>query len=147
MGTIACRGVRGATTVCCDDGQEILAVTRQLLAFMIRLNGISAEDVTSAIFTTTPDLKSIFPATAARQLGWMKVPLLCGREIPVPDALPLCIRILLHWNTTKSQDEIHHVYLGEAVSLRPDQAELPYVDLDQLNEWVEVQMRQQREST
>ena len=143
MGIITCRGVRGATTACCDDRQEILAVTRQLLAFMIRLNGIAAADVASAIFTTTPDLTAIFPATAARQLGWMKVPLLCGHEIPVPDALPFCVRILLHWNTTKSQDEIHHVYLGKAVSLRPDQSELPYVDLDQLDQWVEEQMGQQ----
>ena len=144
MGTIMNRGIRGATTVSCDDDQEILAGTRQLLAFMIRLNGIASEDVASAIFTTTPDLCSVFPATAARQLGWMKVPLLCGHEIPVPGALPLCIRILLHWNTTKTQDEIHHVYLGEAVKLRPDQGELPHVDLDQLHEWVEEQMRRQR---
>ncbi len=145
MGTVTCRGVRGATTACCDDSQAILAATRQLLAFMIRLNGIAAEDVASAIFTTTPDLTAIFPATAARQLGWMKVPLLCGHEIPVPDALPFCIRILLHWNTPKSQDEIHHVYLGDAVRLRPDQSELPDVDLAQLEQWVEEQMGQQGE--
>lgn len=143
MGTVTCRGVRGATTACCDDSQEILAVTRQLLAFMIRLNDIAREDVASAIFTTTPDLTAVFPATAARQLGWMKVPLLCGHEIPVPDALPFCVRILLHWNTTKSQDEIHHVYLGKAVCLRPDQSDLPYVDLDRLDKWVEEQMEQQ----
>ncbi len=145
MGAIVCRGVRGATTVGRDDSQEILAVTRQLLAFLIRLNGIAAQDVASAIFTTTPDLTAVFPATAARQLGWMKVPLLCGHEIPVPGALPLCVRVLLHWNTMKAQDEIHHVYLGAAVSLRPDQSELPHVDLDQLDKWVEAQMEQQGE--
>ena len=126
-----------------DDGQEILAGTRELLAFMIRLNGIPSEDVASAIFTTTVDLKATFPATAARQLGWMNVPLLCGHEISVPNSLPFCVRILLHWNTSKSQKEIHHVYLGEAVTLRPDKSELPHVDLDQLHEWVEEQMRKQ----
>lgn len=126
-----------------DEVQAILAGTRELLAFMIRLNEISCEDVASAIFTTTEDLTSTFPATAARQLGWMNVPLLCGHEIPVPNALPRCVRILLHWNTAKSQDAIHHVYLGEAVTLRPDKSELPFVDLDRLHDWVDEQMRNQ----
>lgn len=135
-----CRGVRGATTVSRDDAEEILASTRELLAVMIRVNDIQQEDVASAVFSTTPDLRAVFPATAARQLGWMKVPLLCCHEIPVPDSLPKCVRILLHWNTAKGQKEIHHVYLGEAQSLRPDHGELPYVDLEQLQTWVETQM-------
>lgn len=138
---IVCRGVRGATTVVENDAREILAATRQLLALMIRLNGIESVDVASGVFTTTTDLNAVFPATAARQLGWMSVPLLCGHEMAVPDSLPRCIRILLHWNTDRNQDEIHHVYLKEAVQLRPDQSELPPVDMQQLNQWVEDQMR------
>ena len=138
---IVCRGVRGATTVVENDAREILAATRQLLALMIRLNGIESVDVASGVFTTTTDLNAVFPATAARQLGWMSVPLLCGLEMAVPDSLPRCIRILLHWNTDRNQDEIHHVYLKEAVQLRPDQSELPPVDMQQLNQWVEDQMR------
>lgn len=138
-----CRGVRGATTVVENDSREILAATRELLAMMIRLNGIESEDVASAVFTTTPDLNAVFPATAARQLGWMSVPLLCGHEMGVPDSLSRCVRILLHWNTDRSQGEIHHVYLKEAVQLRPDQSELPPVDMEQLNQWVEDQMRRQ----
>ncbi len=138
---IVCRGVRGATTVVENDAREILAATRQLLALMIRLNGIESVDVASGVFTTTTDLNAVFPATAARQLGWMSVPLLCGHEMEVPDSLPRCIRILLHWNTDRNQDEIHHVYLKEAVQLRPDQSELPPVDMQQLNQWVEDQMR------
>ncbi|MCY3658793.1 MAG: chorismate mutase [Caldilineaceae bacterium] len=136
-----CRGVRGATTVVENNAREILAATRELLAMMIRLNGIEAEDVASGIFTTTQDLVAAYPATAARQLGWMSVPLLCGHEMAVPDGLPRCVRILLHWNTDRSQDEIHHVYLKEAVQLRPDQSELPPVNMQQLNQWVEDQMR------
>ncbi len=138
---IVCRGVRGATTVVENEAREILAATRQLLALMIRLNGIESVDVASGVFTTTVDLNAVFPATAARQLGWMSVPLLCGHEMEVPDSLPRCVRILLHWNTDRSQDEIHHVYLKEAVQLRPDQSELPPVDMQQLNQWVEDQMR------
>lgn len=138
---IVCRGVRGATTVVENEAREILAATRQLLALMIRLNGIESMDVASGVFTTTVDLNAVFPATAARQLGWMSVPLLCGHEMEVPDSLPRCVRILLHWNTDRSQDEIHHVYLKEAVQLRPDQSELPPVDMQQLNQWVEDQMR------
>ncbi|MCY4519441.1 MAG: chorismate mutase [Caldilineaceae bacterium] len=138
---IVCRGVRGATTVVENEAREILAATRQLLALMIRLNGIESVDVASGVFTTTVDLNAVFPATAARQLGWMSVPLLCGHEMEVPDSLPRCVRILLHWNTDRGQDEIHHVYLKEAVQLRPDQSELPPVDMQQLNQWVEDQMR------
>ncbi len=136
-----CRGVRGATTVVENNAREILEATRELLAMMIRLNGIEAEDVASGIFTTTQDLVAVYPATAARQLGWMSVPLLCGHEMAVPDGLPRCVRILLHWNTDRSQDEIHHVYLKEAVQLRPDQSELPPVNMQQLNQWVDDQMR------
>ncbi len=144
---IRCRGIRGATTVTQNESLEILAATRELLGLMIRVNQVVSEDVASAIFTTTPDLNAVFPATAARQLGWLDVPLLCGHEINVPGALPRCIRVLLHWNTAVSPAQIHHVYLKDAVTLRPDKSELPPVDMQQLNQWVENQIRKQGVTT
>jgi chorismate mutase len=136
----ACRGVRGATTVSSDDRDEILLATRQLLALMIRQNEIETADLASAFFTVTKDLKSEFPALAARQLGWLEVPLLCGYEITVERSLPRCIRVLLHWNTDKTQAEIQHIYLHDAVKLRPDLCTLPPVDFDELERWIESQL-------
>jgi chorismate mutase len=135
-----CRGVRGATTVESDSRDEILASTRQLLALMIRLNGIESRDVGSALFTTTVDVNAEFPALAARQLGWLDVPLICTHELDVPGSLPRCIRILLNWNTTKSQQEITHVYIKDAVRLRPDLSKLPPVDFDELEAWIAEQV-------
>lgn len=137
---MACRGVRGATTVEVDDRDEILLATRQLLALMIRQNGIETSDLASAIFTVTKDLSSEFPALAARQLGWLEVPLMCGYEITVEGALPRCIRVLLHWNTEKSQSEIQHFYLHDAVKLRPDLSKLPPVDFEELEQWIQSQL-------
>jgi chorismate mutase len=116
---MATRGVRGATTVDRNDRDEILAATTELLKLMVQLNGMRSEDVASAWFTVTPDLDAEFPAFAARELGWIEVPLMCGREIPVPGALPLCIRALVSWNTAKSQHEVRHVFLHGAKELRP----------------------------
>lgn len=141
MGAVMCRGVRGATTVEANDREQILRATRQLLALMIRLNGICREDVGSATFTVTKDLDAEFPALAARQLGWLDVPLLCSYEISVPGSLGLCIRILVQWNTDRTQEEIKHVYLREAQRLRPDLCKLPPVDLDELETWISEQMR------
>lgn len=107
---------------------------------MIRLNEIDAEDVASATFTTTPDLTAEFPALAARQLGWLEVPLLCGHEMHVERALPLCVRILINWNTDKGQKDIQHVYLKDAVSLRPDLQDLPEVDWEELESWIAKNM-------
>lgn len=137
-----CRGVRGATTVENDSRDEILAATRQLLALMIRLNEIDTESVASATFSVTTDLKGEFPALAARQLGWLDVPLLCTYEIDVPGSLRRCIRIMIHWNTPKSQREIRHVYIKEAVRLRPDLSKLPPVDFVELERWIAEQMGQ-----
>jgi chorismate mutase len=134
------RGVRGATTVAANEREEILAATRQLLALLIRYNGIDSRDVASAIFTTTPDVDAEFPALAARQLGWLDVPLMCGHEMAVPGSLPLCIRVLIHWNTDKSQKEIEHVYIREAKRLRPDLIKLPAVDWAELEAWINQQM-------
>ena len=138
--TTVCRGVRGATTVEVDEREAVLRATRELLALLIHVNEIHKEDVASAIFTTTPDLNSAFPATAARQLGWLDVPLMCGHEITVPGSLPLCIRVLLHWNTEKEQGEIEHVYVREANRLRPDLTKLPAVDWDELENWISEHM-------
>lgn len=131
-----CRGVRGATTVESNSRDEILTATRQLVALMIRLNEIEPEDVGSAIFSATRDLNAEFPALAARQLGWLDVPLLCTHEMDVPGSLPLCIRVLVNWNTDKPQDEITHVYIKEAVKLRPDLSKLPSVDFQELESWI-----------
>ena len=122
---IMCRGVRGATVTQENSREAILAATRELLYTMIWHNEIDSQDIASAYFTVTMDLDATYPATAARQFGWYDVPLLCGYEISVPGSLPQCIRILLHWNTTKSQQEIVHVYLHDAASLRPDKETIP----------------------
>ncbi len=131
-----CRGVRGATTAEANTREEILRATRQLLALMIRLNGIEPADVASAIFTTTPDLNAEFPALAARQLGWLDFALLCAHEINVPGSLPRCIRVLVHWNTEKPPQEITHVYIKGAANLRPDLSQIPPVDWDELEAWI-----------
>ena len=114
-----CRGIRGATTVEQNDRAEILAATKELLELLIEKNDLHKEDVASAIFTVTDDLDADFPALAARDLGWTEVALICMREIPVPNSLRKCIRILLHVNTERSASEIQHVYIRGAVNLRP----------------------------
>jgi len=115
-----CRGIRGATTVECNEREEILAATTELLLLMIQQNNIEVEDIASASFTLTDDLNAVFPAVAARQIGWSEVPLICMREIPVPNSLGKCIRVLLLANTTRGASEIQHIYLRNAVSLRPE---------------------------
>jgi tryptophan synthase alpha chain len=119
---IACRGIRGATTVETNTSEDILEATTDLLDAIIRLNDIDPEDVVSAIFTTTPEITASFPAMAARELGWTDVPLLCAHEMAVPGALRGVVRILLHINTSRTPSEIRHVYLREAGALRPEWA-------------------------
>lgn len=115
------RGIRGATTVTADEPDLILQATRELLEEILAENeGMRTEDIASALFTVTDDLASTFPAQGARQMGWGLVPMMCAREIPVPGSLPRVIRVLVHWNTKVSQQEITHVYLRDAVKLRPD---------------------------
>ncbi|GER86127.1 chorismate mutase [Dictyobacter vulcani] len=114
-----CRGIRGATTVEQNDREEILAATRELLELIITRNALKTEDIASAIFSLTADLDAEFPAVAARGLGWTDTALMCTREIPVPDSLGKCIRVLIHVNTTRSANEIQHVYIKGAVNLRP----------------------------
>ncbi|HOV78636.1 MAG TPA: chorismate mutase [Bacillota bacterium] len=122
MGGTVLRGIRGAITVKQNSAGEIVAATRELLQAIISENGIEPEDMASVFFTVTPDLDAEFPATAARELGLKYVPLLCTTEINVPGSLDRCIRVLVHVNTRKSQKEIRHVYLKEAVRLREDLA-------------------------
>ena len=118
---MAIRGIRGATTVPADEPDLILQATRELLEEILDENsGMKPEDIASAIFTVTDDLASTFPAQAARQMGWGLVPMMCAREIPVPGSLRKVIRVLVHWNTETPQNEITHVYLRDAVKLRPD---------------------------
>lgn len=131
-----CRGVRGATTADENTSEAILESTRQLLALMIRQNGIEQEDVASAFFSTTEDLDAEFPALAARQLGWLNVALMCNHELDVPGSLRRCVRILVHWNTDTPASEIVHVYIKDAARLRPDRADIPPIDWEELERWI-----------
>ena len=114
------RALRGATTVDTDDANAIADATRELLSSIMSNNALTPGDIVSVIFTVTADLRSDFPARAARDLGWVDVPLLCTVEIPVPNALSRCIRVLMHVETARPRDAMKHVYLREARTLRPD---------------------------
>ena len=119
----AVRGIRGATTVAANDAAAITAGTFELLRVLRDLNGLRAEDIGYIWFTVTPDLDAAFPADAARAgLGWTDVPLICGREIPVPGALGMCVRVLIAWNTTRAQRDVRHAFLRGARALRPSWA-------------------------
>ncbi|MFH2066559.1 MAG: chorismate mutase [Pseudomonadota bacterium] len=122
-----CRGIRGATTAAENTRDAILEATREMLYIMIRANHIVADDVASIYFTTTMDLNAEYPALAARQLGYYDTALLCGHEMQIPGGLPRCIRVLMHWNTTRNTKEIIHVYLRDAKGLRPDRKTLPAI--------------------
>lgn len=116
------RAIRGATTVVRDEAELVHEATVELLRELVQRNALAPADIISAIFTVTPDLRSDFPAHAARALGWTDVPLLCTMEIPVPGALARCIRVLLHVETARARADIKHVYLRDARALRPDWA-------------------------
>ncbi|GEK35171.1 chorismate mutase [Kurthia sibirica] len=115
------RGMRGATTITSNDGELVATATTQLLAEIIARNNITADRVSSVIITTTPDITSAFPAKSVRTYeGWNYVPVMCMHEMNVTNALPLCIRLLVNVETSVKQQEIVHVYLHEAMKLRPD---------------------------
>lgn len=120
------RGIRGATTVDHPDGKHqdarsILFATRELLLAICEANPtLRPADIASVFFTVTEELHAAYPAQAAREMGWEDVPLMDAQEIPVPGSVPNCIRVLIHWNTSLPQKEIHHVYLHDAGQLRPD---------------------------
>ena len=125
MGTneaIRRRGIRGATTVESNTRDEILEATGELLSAIIDANGLQEDDVASVFFSATQDLNAEFPALAARHMGWSHVALTCMQEMYVPGSLPMCIRILMHANTAKTQSEVQFVYLRGARVLRPDLA-------------------------
>ncbi|MFZ9089805.1 MAG: chorismate mutase [Planctomycetaceae bacterium] len=115
------RGIRGAITVDQDEPEQVRSAARELMEAILSRNQIADfDDVISAVFTTTADVCSAFPAEAARAMGMHHVPLLCAQEIPVPGSMPRCIRILLHVNSDRKPAEIEHVYLRDAERLRPD---------------------------
>lgn len=121
---MAVRGIRGATTVDRDSPTEIVDATRELLSRMVELNTIVPEDVAGAFFTTTPDLRSEFPAVAARQLGWVDVPLICGHEMDVPLSNPRsierCIRVMILINTELEQPAMQFVYMRGACAIKEE---------------------------
>jgi chorismate mutase len=117
---IVCRGIRGATTAAANTAEDILEATEELVKVLIRLNDLDANDIASAIFTTTPDLTAWFPALAAREFGWTEVPMICTHEMAVPGSLQKAVRVLVHVNTTRSASEMRHVYLKGARQLRPE---------------------------
>jgi chorismate mutase len=114
------RGLRGATTVPRNTEEEIHAATRELLQRMLADNDAEPDEIAAILFTATPDLTAAFPAEAARQLEWTTVPLMSATEINVPGALPRCVRVLMLWNSSRSQEQVRHVYLRAAAALRPD---------------------------
>jgi len=114
------RGLRGATTVDADTVAQVTDRSQELMREIMDRNGLVEDDIVSVLFTATADVNSAFPATAIREIGFGAVPLLCAAEIAVPGSMPLCIRVLLHVYTTRSRDEIHHVYLHGAQGLRDD---------------------------
>jgi chorismate mutase len=114
------RALRGATTVDSDTPDQITERVLGLVGEMLERNGVAHDDLVSILFTATPDVRSLFPATAARSAGLGDVPLICAQEIDVPGATPRCIRVLMHLYTERERAELHHVYLEGARGLRDD---------------------------
>lgn len=115
------RGIRGAITVSADNPEEILSETRKLVLEMAEQNQVDPELVASVVISTTTDISSAFPAKAVRTIeNWTFVPVMCTHEMDVPGSMPLCIRVMMHVNTPVTQKGIHHVYMNDAVKLRPD---------------------------
>ncbi len=118
------RGIRGATTADRNEADAIVDATEELLRELVRLNEVDVEEIAFAYFTTTPDLDAEFPALAARRLGWVDVPLLCGHDLavrqPNPRGVPRCVRVLLLYNTERRQREMRHAYLRGARAIQQD---------------------------
>ncbi|MEI3610786.1 chorismate mutase [Pseudogracilibacillus sp. SO30301A] len=115
------RGFRGATTVNDNIEAEITKETKKLVLRMVETNQIKPEDISHVLFSVTNDLNASFPAKVARELnGWTHVPVMCMKEIDVPNSLPLCIRVMMVAKTELKQNEVQHVFLNEAIKLRPD---------------------------
>jgi chorismate mutase len=118
--TASVRALRGATTLDLDTADQVRARTIGLLQEMVDRNEIQHDDVISVLFTATDDIHAMFPASAAREIGFGDVPLICARELDIHDATPLCIRVLMHLTTERTRAELRHVYLEGAAALRDD---------------------------
>ncbi len=116
------RGVRGAICAAANSREAIFDATKTLLLHMFAKNDIEPENIASIFMTATPDLNADYPAYTAREMGLTQIPLMCATEISVPGALQRVIRILIHVETNKKQNEIKHLYMGDAARLRPDLA-------------------------
>jgi chorismate mutase len=114
------RAARGAIRVPSDDGGALLGATERLLSAILQRNEIQDEDLVSIMFTATEDLRSAFPAEAARRMGLGRIPLMCAREIAVEGSMASVIRVLMHFHSERTLDEVVHVYLDGAESLRDD---------------------------
>jgi chorismate mutase len=117
---MTCRGVRGAICVEANSERAILEATERLLKKMVSANAIKIGDIAAVIFTATPDLDAAYPARAARNMGWVMVPLSCLQEMNVKGSMSRCLRVLMLWNTDLQAAQIEHVYLGQAALLRTD---------------------------
>jgi len=120
---IMTRGIRGAVRVDGNTRESIFKATQRLLEAVVAANGVVPDDIVSVFFTATADIDADYPAYAAREMGWVTVPLLCAHEMKVPGSMGRVIRVLIHVNTEKTQKEIVHQYLGETAKLRPDLGE------------------------
>ena len=120
MSEVRVRAARGAIHVDEDSSDEVLSATERLLTQMLERNEVGADDIVSAFFTVTDDLRSAFPAEAARRMGLGRVPLLCAQEIPVEGSMRGVIRVLLQFHTSRGPAEVKHVYLDGAETLRDD---------------------------
>jgi chorismate mutase len=116
----AVRALRGATTIDADTEEQIHQRVKALVVELLERNGVDKESIISILFTATDDIRSMFPATAARAAGLGDIPLLCARELDVRGGTPLCIRVLMHLTTDRSREELRHVYLEGAKGLRDD---------------------------
>jgi len=128
------RAIRGATTIENNDAREIIEETKHLLKRMVEDNGVDKEDIISVIFSTTKDINAAFPAVAAREMGWTDIALMCTNEMDVPGSLPMCIRVMMHINTEKTNKELKYIYLKKAKLLRPDLAEMKSLEGKPTNE-------------
>jgi len=118
------RGIRGATTAADNTEAAITEATDELLRELTHLNDLDTAEICFAYFTTTHDLTAEYPAYAARRLGWLEVPLLCGHDmdvtLPNPRGVRMCIRVLLLYNTPRPQSAMRFAYLRGAGAIKSD---------------------------
>ena len=114
------RGLRGATSIVADSATEVISATAELIKTMMERNDLEKGELVSIIFTATPDIRSEFPAAAARSIGISDIPLLCATELDVDGAPPRIIRVLMHIYSDRDYSSLRHVYLRDARPLRTD---------------------------